>query len=217
MNDFPLNLLMGMIAGFSVSVPLGPGGLFCIQRTLSKGPKSGLVAGMGAATSDVIYAALAILSLSFIRTLIENNKNLLFLISGMALMIIGLAIFSSNPVKQLRQNRESKKFWEDYLTCFLMSITNPGCLFLILGVFAFLGTSVDRSSGSFIISALLLGVFLGTTLWWFILSTFVNLFRKKFRLRQLWNINRFAGMAIMLLGILAAAKGLSNLLRTLIH
>ncbi len=116
MNDFPLNLLMGMIAGFSVSVPLGPGGLFCIQRTLSKGPRSGLVAGLGAATSDVIYASLAILSLSFIRTLIENNKNLLFLISGMALMIIGLAIFSSNPVKQLRQNRESKKFWEDYLT-----------------------------------------------------------------------------------------------------
>ena len=108
MNDFPLNLLMGVIAGFSVSVPLGPGGLFCIQRTLSKGPRSGLVAGMGAATSDVIYASLAILSLSFIRTFIENNKNLIFLVSGMGLMIIGLAIFSSNPVKQLRQNRESK-------------------------------------------------------------------------------------------------------------
>jgi threonine/homoserine/homoserine lactone efflux protein len=217
MNDFPLNLLMGMIAGFSVSVPLGPGGLFCIQRTLSKGPRSGLVAGLGAATSDVIYASLAILSLSFIRTIIENNKNLLFLISGMALMIIGLAIFSSNPVKQLRQNRESKKFWEDYLTGFLMSITNPGCLFLIMGVFAFLGTSVDRSSGSFIISVILLGVFLGASLWWFLLSTFVNLFRKRFRLRQLWNINRVAGITIMLLGVLAAAKGLSNLLRTLIH
>ncbi len=170
------------------------------------------MAGLGAATSDVIFASLAILSLSFIRTLIENNKNLLFLISGMALMIIGLAIFSSNPVKQLRQNRESKKRWEDYLTGFIMSITNPGGLFLIIGVFAFLGTSVDRSSGSFIISAILLGVFSGASLWWFMLSTFVNLFRKRFRLRQLWNINRVAGLGIMVLGILAAAKGLSNLL-----
>ena len=99
MNDFPLNLLMGMIAGFSVSVPLGPAGLFCIQRTLSKGQRSGLVAGIGAAASDVIYASLAILSLSFISNLIETNKNLLFFVSGIALMIIGIAIFSSNPIK----------------------------------------------------------------------------------------------------------------------
>lgn len=110
MNDFPLNLLLGMITGFLVSVPLGPAGLFCIQRTLSKGQKSGLIAGLGTASSDVIYASLAILSLSFVRNLIENNKTLLFLISGVALMVIGIAIFSSNPIKQLRQNRESKSF-----------------------------------------------------------------------------------------------------------
>lgn len=217
MSDFPLNLLLGMITGFFVSVPLGPAGLFCIQRTLSKGQKSGLIAGLGAAASDVIYASLAILSLSFIRNLIENNKNLLFLISGIALMVIGIAIFSSNPVKQLRQNRESKKFWEDFLTGFIMSITNPGCLFLIIGVFAFLGMSVDRSSGSIIISALLLGVFLGATLWWFLLSIFIDLFRKKFRLRQLWYINRVSGSAIMLLGILASAKGIALMLRMFIH
>jgi threonine/homoserine/homoserine lactone efflux protein len=132
-------------------------------------------------------------------------------------MIIGIAIFSSNPVKQLRQNRESKKFWEDFLTGFIMSITNPGCLFLIIGVFAFLGMSVDRSSGSIIISALLLGVFLGATLWWFLLSIFVDLFRKKFRLRQLWYINRVSGSAIMLLGILASAKGIALMLRMFIH
>lgn len=217
MNDFPLNLLLGMIAGFSVSMPLGPAGLFCIQRTLSKGQRSGLVVGMGAASSDVIYASLAILSLSFIKNLIENNKNPLFFISGLGLMIIGIAIYSTNPVKQLRQNRKSKKFWEDYFTGFLMSFSNPGCLFLIIGVFAFLGTTVDRNSGSFIISAILLGVFLGSSSWWFLLSTIISLFRKKIRLRQLWNINRVAGLAIMVLGMVAATKGLSGLLRTLIH
>jgi len=217
MIDFPLNLLLGMIAGFSVSMPLGPSGLLCIQRTLSKGQRSGLVVGMGAATSDVIYASLAILSLSFIKNLIENNKNPLFLISGLGLMIIGIAIYSTNPVKQLRQNRESKKFWEDYFTGFLMSFTNPGCLFLIIGVFAFLGTSVDRNSGSYIISTILMGVFLGSSSWWFLLSTIISLFRKKIRLRQLWNINRVAGLAIMVLGMVAATKGLSGLLRTLIH
>jgi len=63
----------------------------------------------------------------------------------------------------------------------------------------------------------LLGVFLGGSLWWFFLSTIISLFRKKIRLRQLWNINRFAGIALMVLGMVAGTKGLSGLLRTLIH
>ena len=76
---------------------------------------------------------------------------------------------------------------------------------------------MDKSSGSIIISALLLGVFLGAALWWFLLSVFIDLFRKKFRLRQLWYINRVSGSAIMLLGLLASIKGVSLLLRILIH
>ncbi len=217
MRDFPYNLLLGIIAGLAVSIPLGPGGLFCIQRTLSKGRLSGFLAGAGTASSDAIYATLAVFSLSFIMDIIEKNRNLLFFLCGMALMIIGLTIFSTNPVKQLRQKKESKKFWQDFLTAFLMSISNPGCLFLILGVFAFMGTKVTRESGSFMISAILLGVFLGASTWWFFLSTIVNHFRKKFRLRQLWMINRIAGIAIMVLGIAAAFEGLSNLLRIIIH
>lgn len=216
MNDFLLNFLYGIIAGVSVSVPLGPAGLFCIQRTLSKGLKSGLLSGMGTAASDTVYATLAIFSLGFVMQFVETNSSLLFLVCGLALVLIGLTIFMTNPVKQLRQKKESNRWWGDFLTAFLMSISNPGCLFLILGVFTFLGREMDVSLGFVGIVAVLAGVFTGTCLWWLTLSSIINRFRKLFRLRQLALINQIAGMVIMVLGIISATEGLYALLRTII-
>ena len=46
----------GLVVGFSASVPLGPIGVLCIQRTLNKGRLSGFISGLGAAMSDTIYA-----------------------------------------------------------------------------------------------------------------------------------------------------------------
>lgn len=48
----------GIIIGVLVSAPMGPIGMLCIQRTLNKGRWHGFVTGLGAALSDVIYAAL---------------------------------------------------------------------------------------------------------------------------------------------------------------
>ena len=48
----------GIVIGVLVSAPMGPIGMLCIQRTLNKGRWHGFVTGLGAALSDVIYAAL---------------------------------------------------------------------------------------------------------------------------------------------------------------
>ena len=56
-----IELLKGFIVGICASVPLGPIGVLCIQRTLSKGRNSGFIPGLGAAVSDSIFAAIAFL------------------------------------------------------------------------------------------------------------------------------------------------------------
>lgn len=211
------SLLFGLVSGISVSIPLGAGGLFCIQRTLSKGRLPGFVAGIGTATSDTIYASLSILCLSFIEDLLETHRYILFLICGFALMVTGITIFASNPVKQIRQNKVTQKIWGDYASAFLISFTNPGCLFFILGVFAFLGHLWDVPSAVSSAWTVLPGVFCGASLWWFSLSGTVNHFRKKFRLRQLWWINRIAGIAIGIFGIIAAEQGLSHIISIFIQ
>ena len=50
---------------------------------------------------------------------------------------------------------------------------------------------------------LTVGVFIGAALWWTILTTIVNLFRSKFKIKRLWWVNKIAGVIVILFGVLA--------------
>ena len=52
-------ILKGIIIGICVSAPVGPIGILCIQRTLTKGKKVGIITGLGATFSDLFYAMIA--------------------------------------------------------------------------------------------------------------------------------------------------------------
>jgi threonine/homoserine/homoserine lactone efflux protein len=65
--DTQLDLFIrGLVLGFAIAAPVGPIGLLCIQRTLNQGRLVGLVSGLGAATADAIYGAIAAFGLSMI-------------------------------------------------------------------------------------------------------------------------------------------------------
>lgn len=206
------SLIRGFIVGVGASIPLGPLGVMCIQKTLSKGRLSGIATGLGATVSDTFFAALAILSLALIQDFVNTNRAFVVLGGGVVVIAIGLKIFLTNPVKQIRQNRGGKKLFEDFISAFIMTITNPGAIFLILGLFAFTGLKVDSTSSWKIIISSLAGVFIGAMAWWFILSTSINIFRTKFRLRQLLLINRIAGVIIVIIGLFSLFNGIWQLI-----
>lgn len=193
----------GLIIGFMASVPLGPIGVLCIQRTLSKGKLSGFISGLGAASSDAIYAIIAIFSLSFVVSFIEQQLLYLQIFGVVILVFLGLKIFYTNPAKQLRkQNRKSNSYFQDFVSTFFLTITNPLYVFLFIGFFAGFRVVAPKSN---IIDALILiaGVFAGATTWWFILTSIINLFRSKINLRRLWWLNKIAGALIVILVIVA--------------
>jgi len=193
----------GIIIGFSASAPLGPIGVLCVQRTLSKGRLSGFVSGLGAAFADTIYATIAGLGLTMVITFIEE-KQLFFEIAGVALLFfLGIKIFSANIVKQARkQKKQRNTLFGDFISVAFLTISNPLALFLFVAVFAGLGLVVEKINFMSTIS-FIIGVYSGATLWWFILSTIVNKFRDRFRLRSLWWINKIAGTIIVLFGLFA--------------
>ena len=201
------SIVKGFIVGIGASIPLGPLGVMCVQKTLSKGRISGIVTGLGASITDTIFATFAIVSLALIQDFVNNNEISVLFFGGLAVIVIGLKIFLTNPVKQIRRSKGGKKLLEDFISAIIMTITNPGAVFLILGLFAFVGLNVDSSSSGDVIFAALLGVFLGANAWWIILSTSINIFRNKFRLKQLLMINRVAGIVIMVLGFFSVAEG----------
>jgi threonine/homoserine/homoserine lactone efflux protein len=209
-------LLKGFLVGFGASVPLGPIGVLCVQRTLSKGRLSGFVSGMGAAAADTFFSALAILSLAFVLVLFEANRNLFLIVGGLIVVAIGLRIYFTNPIKQIRQKKSGNRLFGDFISVFGLTISNPGAIFLILGLFALVGLDTDKESGYLNIILALCGVFIGATSWWFTLSTVISKYRRRFRIRQLWMINRIAGIIIVILGVISLADGLYSWLSTIL-
>lgn len=189
----------GMIVGFSASVPLGPIGVLCIQRTLQRGRLAGLFSGLGAAISDTIYAVIAGFSLSFIVAFIEEQIFWIQIFGAVILFLLGAHIYRSNPAVQLRRQRRSKSsYLQDFVSTFLLTISNPLALFLFIAFFAGFGV-VAPNSGLAAQLVLILGVFLGATTWWLLLTSVVGLFRHAVNLRRLYWINKIAGATIIVL------------------
>ncbi len=197
--------LRGVIIGLTASITLGPVGVLCIQRTLSKNRKSGLASGLGAATADTIFATIAFFFISFISSLIESNMTILTVLGGICVVVVGVNIFMTNPVVQIRRNRAGKSnLWQDYISTFLLTLTNPAFILWLVVIFTALG--VDMSEAEVSVTrlragvAMITGFLAGATVWWFTLTTVINRLRNKFRPRHLLWINRIAGVAIVVLG-----------------
>ena len=212
-----VTLLKGFIVGLGASIPLGPLGVLCVQKTLSKGRNSGFITGLGASFSDTLYAAISLLGLAFIENLIDKNKDIVMIIGGAIIIYIGIRIFFTNPIKQIRQKNTNKKHVQDFIEAFLMTVTNPGAIFLILGLLAAVGININDDEVRPSVVVILLGVFMGTVTWWFTLSTGINVFRKKFRIRQLVMINRVSGAIMGVLGVIAMFDGIIEVVLKLLN
>lgn len=194
-------LFNGIIIGLMASFPLGPIGIMCVQRTLSRNHKAGFVSGLGATAADALFAAAALFSLTFVMSFIENHMGIMKFVGGVCVMVVGMNIFFTNPVVQIRRNRAGKSsLWQDFLSVFLITFTNPAFILIFVALFAAFGISYsdfDLLHGILMI----VGVIIGSASWWFTLTFFVNLVRKRFRPRHLLWINRIAGAVIFSLGV----------------
>ena len=195
--------IQGIILGFSASVPLGPMGLICIQKTLNRGRLAGLVSGAGAAAADTFYAVIAAFGISFITDFIQREQFTLRIIGSIILLLLGYKIFVTNPAIQIRkQQRKKNNLLGDFASIFFLTLSNPITVFFFGAVFA--STGILKGENSFLeLIQVVVGVFTGAMLWWLILTTFVNIFRSKFRLKRLWWINKITGAVIVIFGIAA--------------
>ncbi len=194
-------LFRGLIIGFSIAAPIGPIGVLCLRRTLVEGRISGLITGLGAATADMIYGCIAALGLTFISNFLVDQRLWLRLIGGCFLCYLGFKTFYSKPAEQV-DLAQGSGFAGVYASTFFLTITNPMTILSFMAIFA--GFGIGETGGDHLSATdLVLGVFLGSALWWFILSSFVSLFRRKFNAHRLLWVNRTSGIIIIGFGIVA--------------
>ena len=194
-------LLRGIILGFSIAAPVGPIGVLCIRRTLAEGRASGLVSGLGAATADAIYGCVAGFGLTFISSFLVNQQRWLRLVGGAFLCYLGIRAFLARPADQAAPAQGSGLIGA-YGSTFLLTLTNPMTILSFAAAFGGLGMAdTGRDYGS--AAMLVLGVFIGSTLWWLGLSSIVSLFRTRFDARALRWVNRASGIIIAGFGLFA--------------
>ncbi len=194
-------LLRGLLLGFAIAAPVGPIGILCIRRTLAQGRAVGFVSGLGAATADVLYGCIAAFGLTALSGLLVRQQGWLRLAGGLFLCYLGVKTLLTRPADRPAA-AEGRGFAGAYLSTLALTLTNPMTIFAFMAVFAGLG--VGQTIHGYAAAALVvLGVFLGSAAWWFLLSGGVSLLRSKFGTGALLWVNRAAGVIIAGFGIAA--------------
>lgn len=132
-------IFKGILIGILASAPMGPVGILCVQRTLNKGRWYGFITGVGAAVSDIMYALITGLGMSFVMDLITNPQNLFILkITGSTLLLLfGVYCFRSNPTKKMHISGNKKgTLVYNGVTAFWVTFLNPLIMFLFMVLFA---------------------------------------------------------------------------------
>ncbi|NLZ94733.1 MAG: LysE family transporter [Bacteroidales bacterium] len=193
----------GIIIGIIVSAPMGPIGILCVQRTLSKGRLHGFVSGLGAMLSDLIYAAITLIGMDIVDNLLEANEQLLQSIGSIVIIIFGVATFFTNPLKILRPSKNTSKmdYGQDFITAFFLTLSNVAIIFLFISLFArFHYNPLDTNWFTFAVGLASIGI--GALAWWFFITTYVSKLKKHFSRRYLMYFNRTMGALLILLGLI---------------
>ena len=190
-------MLRGVVIGFAIAAPVGPIGLLCIQRSLTEGRRMGLVTGLGAATADAAYGCVAAFGLTAISSFLVGQRLWLGFFGGLFLCYLGISVFISQPSGPAEVRRGG--LLSTYISTLFLTLANPMTILSFAAVFAGfgLGTAPDYPDAG----ALAAGVFIGSALWWLLLSNGVALFRSRVGSGWMRVINRLSGGIIMAFGL----------------
>jgi len=207
-------LLKGFGIGLAIAAPVGPIGVLCIRRTLRNGWLIGVLSGLGAAGADAVYGAVAAFGLSSVAALLLDFELTLRIVGGLFLLLLGVRILAkaSTPTEEPASisatasgGAMGPRMAGAFVSCFLLTLTNPSTILSFLAIFAGLGL-VGHAGDRGAAVSLIAGVFVGSAAWWLVLSGTVGLLRGRLGPAAMVWINRASGLIIagFGIGILAA-------------
>lgn len=195
-----ITFLKGIITGLILSLPFGPIGIYCMEKTLIEGEKEGYFSSLGMVTVDVIYGLTAYLFVNQIGHLIIKYESYCKLAIGIFLMIVGLKKFLTKAeVKKI--DNQGVSLMQNYLTTVAVSIANISSILVIAGIFTALRVTLDR--GRLIPLKLAAGIFTGGASLWFLTTYILYHFRKKVTEDVLVKISKYSGAVIFSFGLFA--------------
>lgn len=197
--------LRGILLGLAVAAPVGPIGVLCIQRSLAGGFWMGFSGGIGTAVADALYAALAAAGFA---VLLGGNLGMAgpvpvqqILQWGGALFIawLGWRTFSAPAAEGAANAPLMGHPLRLFAVTFALTMSNPATISSFAALFAGLGLAADPTFGA--AASAVAGVFIGSLLWWALLSGGIAALRHRVGAEMRRWINRIAGLVLILFAI----------------
>lgn len=203
----PTLFLRGLVLGFTIAAAVGPISLLCIRRTLVEGRLVGLVSGMGVATADATYGAIAAFGLTAITDLLVDWRRMLGLVGGAFLLWLAWRTFRSVPGEAATGGANGRRGLPGaYLSTLGLTLTNPMTILSFAALFIGLGVTAGDAAGA---ALLTLGVFAGSAGWWVVLVTAVGAFRSRLTPTGLRRVNIASGLIIGAFAVVAIASAVA--------
>lgn len=192
-----------VLLGLAIAAPLGPIGALCISRTLERGFVAGVAGGLGTAIADACYAALAALGFAAFASMLAMIDMPLRIIGGAFLLWLGWKSFSPRPLPKEASISRTDLFGT-VATTFALTITSPMTILSFAAIFAGLGlaSGTDLVGKLFVVA----GVFIGSLLWWIILSGGVAFLRHRLPEGFANWVARASGVVLIGFGLAAIAS-----------
>jgi threonine/homoserine/homoserine lactone efflux protein len=188
----------GIVVGIVIAVPVGPVGVMCVRRTVLHGKLAGFVSGLGAATADAVFGIIAGFGLTVVSDWLLGYQQWLRIAGACLLLFVGGHSLLAKPQEVASAPNPESLPWY-YVSTFALTLTNPVTILAFVAIFSAVGlTGAEATLGRAAI--LVLGVCVGSLLWWLALSFGVGSIFRSFGPRHLAWITRGAGAILFLSG-----------------
>ena len=202
----PALTFRGFVLGFTIAAAVGPISLLVIRRTLAEGRLYGLVSGLGVATADATYGAMAAFGLSAITDVLVNARQVFGLVGGIFLLWLAWQTVRSTPTEAASVSTRRRGYAGAYLSILGLTMANPMTILSFGALFAGLGVTSGATGDAVLV---VLGVLLGSTMWWIVLTTVIGTLRTRVTPVWIHRINLVSGVVIGAFAIVAIASAVS--------
>ncbi len=187
-------LAQGLLLGLTIAVAVGPIALLCIRRTLAEGRVVGFASGLGVATADGTYGAIAAFGLTAVTDLLVDQRRLLGIVGGAFLLWLAWRTLRSVPDEGGETAPVPRgHLGRAYLSTLGLTLTNPMTILSFVALFVGLGVRGDDLAGA---TTITVGVFLGSAAWWLVLVGMVGAVRGRLTPTWMRRINIASGTLI---------------------
>ena len=193
-------LFKSIVLGLSIAAPVGPIGILCIRRCVVDGRIAGLVCGLGAATADALYGGLGGFALNGISVWLVRGHLWMALAGCAFLLYLGVKMFRSPAPDPAAGSNSSAT--GAYFSSFLLTLANPLTILSFTAAFAGMGAGVVGYDG---VATMLAGVFVGSAVWWLMLTSVAGAARGRLNPSMFVTINRVSGLLLAGFGLYTLA------------